>query len=131
LPTRPSTDGSFGFVPPRLREYEFQQQITGTKPPGIAVIYGWQHVHFRPAQTKHGWRTPGTGSLAKGWPDLSLFRPRDGRIIFAELKGDGGRLTDDEKRVLAILRAVAEFNPLMEVYEWWPKDWDQIQAILR
>ena len=118
-------------LPPPLKEYEFQQQITGKKPAGLAVILGWEHVHFRPAMTKHGWRTPGTGSLAKGWPDLSLFRERDGRIIFAELKSDKGSLTPDEKRVLDVLRAVAVFNPLMEVHVWKPKDWDEIERVLR
>jgi hypothetical protein len=125
------SDATLGLVPGRLKEIDFQRQLVSTKPPGLAVIYGWEHIHFKAAMTKHGWRVPGIGSMSKGWPDLTLVRERDGRLVFAELKGDGGRLTDDEKRVLAVLDAVAAANPLVEVYRWWPKDLDEIARVLR
>lgn len=93
---------------PRPTELDFRRQIVGTKPPGLAVIYGWEHVGFRPAQTEQGWRTPATGTMAKGWPDLILTRARDrrSRLIFAELKADNGRLSDDQERVLDVLRSI-------------------------
>ena len=127
------TQDTLGLTAPRMKEIDFQRMIVSTeaKHPGLAVIFGWEHVHFRPLQTKYGWRTPGSGSMAEGWPDLTLVRPKDGRLIYAELKGDGGKVSPEQERVLELLRAAAAFNPLMEVYVWWPKDLDEIAKILR
>jgi len=135
-------------MPPKGPEYELQQQIVGEGKTqnSLASLYGWDHVHFRALRTQFGWRTPGSGTLAKGWPDLTLVRVRDGlrQIIFAELKSDTGRLTDDEKRVLAILRlfegryaawmlggVVPEDFLDVGVYVWRPRDFDQIEATMR
>jgi hypothetical protein len=109
---------------PRLREIDFQRQLVGPK--GLATMLGWQHVHFRPAMTKHGWRTAGTGELAQGWPDLVLIRERDHRLIFVELKADGATTTVAQDAVLTALARVAA-----EVYLWRPRDWPQIEATLR
>lgn len=111
---------------PPLSEIDFQRQLVGTKPPGLAVLFGWEHVHFRPAMTKFGWRTAGTGSLAAGWPDLILARPRDCRVIAAELKRDGVKPSPEQERVLEVLGASG-----LEVYVWHPSDWAQIEAVLR
>lgn len=111
---------------PPLTELDFQRQLVGTKPPGLAVIFGWEHVHFRPAMTKHGWRTAGTGSMAAGWPDLILARPRDCRVIAAELKRDGAKTSPDQDRVLEVLAASG-----LEVYVWHPADLDEIAKVLR
>ena len=121
---------------PKLREIDFQRQLVGTKPPGLAVILGWEHVHFRPARTKHGWRTAGTGSMAAGWPDLVLVRPRDRRLIFAELKADGAKPTPEQERVLEVLESLAfpilaEQVAQIEVYLWRPSDWPIIEQVLR
>jgi hypothetical protein len=86
--------------------------------------FGWRWVHFRPAKTKHGWRTPVSGPLGKGWPDLILARP--GRIVAAELKGDGGKVEPEQQDVLAALAAAG-----VETYVWWPKDWNEIVEVLR
>ena len=122
---------------PHITELDFQRQLVGTKPPGLAVIYGWEHVHFRPAMTKHGYRTAGSGSMGAGWPDLVLVRVRDRRLIFAELKRDGGSLSGDQKRVLAVLAALdkpaSTFGGAtsVEVYVWRPRDLPEIAEILR
>lgn len=133
-------------LPPALKEIDFQRQLVGTKPPGLAVILGWEHVHFRPGMTKHGWRTAGTGSMAAGWPDLTLVRPRDRRLIFAELKADGAVTSPDQERVLDVLRSLTRdgmadqffgrsnvpYEPAkVEVHVWRPRDWDSIEATLR
>lgn len=120
-------------------EAQFQGQVVG-----LAAILGWESVHFRAAMTKHGWRTPGSGSMAKGWPDLTLVRERDRRLIFAELKADKGKPTPDQERVLLLLSGLAGdwFDPALlpespaarmriGVYLWHPKDFDQIERILR
>ena len=127
---------------PKISELDFRRQIVG--PNGLAELFGWEHVGFRPAMTSKGWRTPGTGSMAKGWPDLVLVRERDRRLIFAELKGEDGRLSDEQYRVLDVLRSLASpmladraiagveiAVPRIEVHIWRPSDFDRIVEILR
>jgi hypothetical protein len=119
-------------VPLKVSELDFRRQLVGTKPPGLAIIFGWEHVGFRPAQTAHGWRTPVTGSLGLGWPDLVLVRARDRRLIFAELKADDGKLSPDQEHVLEVLRPLEnEFGPRIDVCVWYPRDLGAIAEILR
>lgn len=129
-----------------LTEIDFQRMIVGTKPKGLAVIFGWEHIHFRPAMTKHGMRTPGSGSMAQGWPDLVLVRASDRRVIFAELKRELTHPSPDQERVLAVLRALACHwsgsctpgfadgdHPHVSVHVWRPSDLTSgaIEAVLR
>jgi hypothetical protein len=130
---------------------DLQRLIVGRKPPGLAVIYGWLHVHFRPAKTERGWRTPGSGELLAGWPDLTLVHVRKRRLIFAELKRE---LLDDPSPdqvfVLDVLRSLetvgerplleavngalrATVVPRIEVHVWRPSDLTEgrIEAVLR
>lgn len=112
-------------------EYELQSQIAQ-----LAHMLGWETVAFRPALTKRGYRTPGTGSMAKGWPDMTLVRARDRRLVFAELKSNIGKLSADQERVLAVLRELS-YGPqsadgsAIDVYVWAPRDWPQIEEALR
>lgn len=108
-----------GMKPPRLTESGFQRQVVE-----LATILGWHTAHFRPAQTSKGWRTPVSGDLGKGWPDLILARGR--RLIFAEIKADKGRLSEDQERVLNVLGATGT-----ETHTWWPADFDRVAEILR
>ena len=108
-----------GMKPPRLSESGFMRQVVE-----LATILGWSTAHFRPAQTAKGWRTPVSGDLGKGWPDLTLVRGE--RIIFAELKRDNGKLTPDQERVLNVLGGTGA-----EVRVWFPADFDRIAEILR
>jgi len=87
-------------------------------------VLRWEVVHFRPARTKHGWRTPVQGTMGKGWPDLILARPP--RLIAAELKSDKGKTDPEQDRVLALLDACG-----LEVYVWRPRDLMEIADILR
>lgn len=119
----------------KLLEADFRAQIVGKRKgrdqhDGIADQLGWEHVGFRPAQTVHGYRTPGTGTMAEGWPDLTLVHPRTGRLLFVELKGHGGELRPDQRRVLAVLAAVALHNPLVEVHVWGPDDLEFATEVL-
>ncbi len=59
-----------------------------------------------------------------GWPDLVLIRP--GRLIFAELKTETGRLTDEQRRILSMLKMAGQ-----EVYVWRPMDMETIRGILK
>lgn len=124
----------------------------------LATLRHWESFHARPGMTGHGWRTPGQGTMAKGWPDLLLARPP--RLIFAELKADAGHLTPEQGRVLELLgrlmveapeipedfpipkqrsyldgvfagldKALGE-GPKVEVYVWRPADFDRIMETL-
>lgn len=95
-----------------------------------AQLLGWSVTHFRAARTTDGWRTPVAGDAA-GFPDLILVRADDlgGRVAFAELKSDRGRVTDAQEAWLDRLRAC----PPAEVYVWRPIDWTSgiVERVLR
>lgn len=84
---------------------------------------GWRVLHIRPGRTKHGWRTPVSGMLGKGWPDLLLAKR--GRIVAAELKGANGTLEPEQRDVLDWLRLAG-----VETHVWRPADWPAIVACL-
>lgn len=104
----------------------------------LATLFGWRVAHFRPARTKHGWKTPMQGD--KGFPDLVLAK--QGRVIFAELKSDRGKLTEDQNGWLCDLSGfnvppkawdtgiVLPKPGAPETYLWRPDDLDDIQRIL-
>ena len=97
-------------------EAELQRLVTD-----MAELYGWEWVHFRPARTDKGWRTPVSGPLGKGWPDLVLVRERDRRILFVELKREGGVLSEHQADVLLSLATIAVDSCLgLAVHVWWP-----------
>jgi hypothetical protein len=89
----------------------------------LARMLRYRVAHFRPAMTKHGWRTAVAGDGA-GFCDLVMVKP--GRLIFAELKSETGRLTEEQTHWIATLREAGA-----EVWVWRPSDFDQIVAVLR
>lgn len=103
-------------VPPQ-RERDFQTQVID-----LARICGWRVAHFRPAMTKHGWRTP-VAADGKGFPDLVLVR-RD-RVLWRELKSDSGRLSTDQALWITALQDAGE-----DVAVWRPDDFDEIVEAL-
>jgi hypothetical protein len=88
----------------------------------IAKLHGYRVAHQRPARTNNGWRTAVEGHA--GFPDLVLVRGvRNGqpaRLLFVELKTAKGRVSDDQKRWLEVLREV----PRIEVHIWQSEDLD-------
>ena len=90
----------------------------------LAHLFGWHVAHFRPAMTKHGWRTPVSADGA-GFPDCVLVRDR---LIAAEIKSQRGVTSDAQKDWLATLS-----NATVEVYVWRPSDWldGTIQKVLQ
>lgn len=101
-----------------LTEAEFQSQVCQ-----LAELYGWSWAHFRPAMTKYGWRTPVSGPLGAGWPDLVMVR--GDRLVFVELKRDRTKPTGLQDTVLTILSQTRA-----EVYVWRPRDWDLVMEVL-
>lgn len=80
----------------------------------LAKLFGWRRYHT--FWSKHS---------AKGYPDECLVR--DGRLIYAELKSERGKVTPDQQAWLDDLQAV----PGVEIYCWRPSQMDAIAEILR
>jgi len=91
-------------------EKDFQEQVSH-----LAVLNKWM-VYSIPDSRR---------ATMSGWPDLTMVK--NGRIIFAELKRKGGRVSDAQKHVLAELGAI----PCAEVYTWYPADWQEIENRLK
>jgi len=85
---------------PKLTEAHWQRRVTD-----FATLRGW--LVYYPLISR--------GS-APGWPDLTLTRA--GRLIFAELKIDTGRLTRDQQAWLDKLAAC----PGVIAHVWRPAD---------
>jgi hypothetical protein len=90
----------------------------------LAHLFGWRVAHFRPAMTKHGWRTP-VSADGKGFPDLVLVRDR---VLFVELKAQRGRTSPEQLEWLAAL-SNAGASPTV----WRPAEWvdGTIEQVLR
>lgn len=80
----------------------------------LARILGWRVAHFRPAMTKHGWRTPVQADGAC-FPDVVLVRDR---VLFAELKAGRNRLSPEQAAWLEALREAGA-----EAHVWTDADW--------
>jgi len=105
---------------PHISEKAFTAQVIS-----LAQHLGWKVAHFRPAMNKKGeWRTAVQGDGA-GFPDLVLAKRESNRVIFAELKADGGRITDEQSAWLYELSTGA-----LAVI-WRPSDYEEIERILR
>lgn len=75
----------------------------------------------------HGWKVfhPYDSRRSEpGFPDLTMLTPR-GRVVFAELKSDKGRVTDAQEEWLDWVNAGT-----VEGYLWRPADWPQIEVVL-
>lgn len=90
----------------------------------LAHLFGWKCAHFRPAMTKHGWRTP-VAADGKGWPDLVLCRDR---VLFVELKSDIGKRTPEQEQWGDTL-----YHAGADYFVWRPADWTsgRIEEALR
>lgn len=104
---------------PALTEQQLQDAVLD-----LAKLLGWRRAHFRPAQTKHGWRTPVAGD-GKGFPDLVLIRDR---VLFVELKAEKGTLTDDQLEWQAAIETAGADWRVWRPHDWWS---GQIDAVLR
>jgi hypothetical protein len=94
----------------RMSEEAFQQWVID-----FARLRGWRYYH-----TRYSKRSP------SGFPDLVLVR--NGRLIFAELKTETGRVTTDQQDWIDDLDDV---TPLLGVYVWRPSDMEEIAEVLK
>ena len=92
-----------------VSEKEFQQTVVQ-----YAQLRGWRTYH-----------TYDSRRSASGFPDLTLVRGT--QLVFAELKREGGRPTEDQQTWLDALGAVIG----VDAYLWFPSDWPTIEDVLR
>lgn len=102
----------------KVSEKDFMRQVTD-----LATRRGWHWLHISTAQYKDSWRTPYSGDLGKGWPDLYLCRGEE--QLFLELKVNGNKATPEQEQVLGIL---GHFG-FARVYD--ASDWDLVEQVLR
>lgn len=92
----------------------------------VAQEAGFQRAVVEYAQLC-GWRVwhdADSRRNAPGLPDLILVRPP--RLLFAELKREGGRVRPEQREWLAALAACG-----VETALWHPSDWPAIEQTLR
>lgn len=77
----------------------------------LAQLRSWLVYHTRDSRRSQ-----------PGFPDIVLVK---GRLIFAELKSETGRLTPEQERWLAALRSAG-----CDVRVWRPSDWQEIEETL-
>jgi hypothetical protein len=87
----------------------------------LAEVFGWRVYHpWLSIRSEHG------------FPDLTLAKAstgnEPGRLIFAELKSEKGKVTPKQQEWLDLLGAV---GGNVEVYTWRPSDFDEAARILR
>ena len=97
----------------KTSEKDFLAQIRD-----LSKLFGWAFYH--PFLSKWSER---------GWPDVTLLRVQDKRLIFAELKTDRrkSKLTPDQARWLWALRKI----PGVETKIWRPRHLERIAQLLR
>ncbi len=91
----------------RLSEKDFQQRIIDR-----AKALGWLVYHTHDSRHSDA-----------GFPDLVLARK--GRVVFAEVKAEKGRLSEAQMGWLYALKAAAD-----EAYVWRPSDLAVIEKLL-
>jgi hypothetical protein len=104
-------------------EAQFQKAVIG-----FARLNNWRVAHFHDSRRQVGDRLVGDKDAA-GFPDLVLARK--GRVIFAELKTQIGKLKREQCEWLAELGIGGHLAPHCMTFLWRPSDWDEIAAVLR
>ena len=121
----------------KVTERQFQDWVTET-----AGRFGWKWWHV-PAPMRHTRSGFVGASEAAGLPDLILTHHDPPRLVFAELKAGGGKITPQQREFLQAVKRVADnaddimeadtydFTPLIGVYAWWPGMEAPIETLLR
>ena len=92
-----------------------------------AEVRGWM-VYHQFEQRQYARRK------GQGFPDLVMVRATDGRLIFAELKSEKGRLSVHQKLWFDALCegcSIENYYRAYEVHVWRPSDWPEIEEVLR
>jgi hypothetical protein len=96
--------------PPAITEKVWLAQVRGlARALGWRVYHAWLSIHSEP-----------------GFPDLTLIKPP--RLIFAELKTEGGKVSDKQQEWIDLLESI---GGTVEVFVWRPSQFEAVAAILR
>lgn len=114
-----------------MKEAELQQRVIAR-----AVLEGWKcwHIPAPMRWTKTGFVGAKEGA---GIPDLILLHDNPPRLIFAELKGTGGKPSDAQLEFLRAAKVVADdietpmFSRPMGVYLVTPETEEAFGQVLR
>ena len=116
-----------------MLERDFQKRVTD-----MAVRFGWKFWHIpapmRWSPTNKAWVPARSGA---GVADLILTHDDPPRLVFLELKGDGGELSDRQRDFLQAVKTVAGYaaeggtHAPIGVVAAWPKDEPAIEQMLR
>jgi VRR-NUC domain-containing protein len=90
------------WVNRRITEAELQAAILG-----LAKVFGWEAYH-----PKFSWRS------RRGYPDLTLWHPVEGSVVWVELKKESGKVTPEQTDTHTSMRAAG-----LTVFVWRPSDW--------
>jgi hypothetical protein len=98
----------------------------------VAMRLGWR-CHFLPdgvwtalyERYKRRGRPSGIDLASSGFPDLVLCHAESGRLIFAELKSQSGKVRPTQQEWLDDLAACG-----ISVYVWRPSAMDDVIAVL-
>lgn len=98
-----------------LTEKQFMAQVLE-----LAKLQGWLVYHTHDSRRSE-----------PGFPDLVLVR--DGRLVFAELKAEKGRVSPVQQKWLneLVQATLTAKTATPAVYVWRPSDWDSIVQTLR
>ena len=119
-----------------MKERDFLNWIVAA-----AEATGWKVWHV-PAPMVANRKGGFVGSpRAAGLPDLFLLHDDPPRMVIAEVKGSGGKLSDKQQEFLRSAKMVREsaytsreetpYASPLGVYAWWPEDQATIETILK
>jgi hypothetical protein len=114
-----------------VKERDFLNWVTE-----VAKRTGWEVWHV-PAPMRAGRKGDWVPAReAAGLPDLIMIHEDPPSLIFAELKGETGKLSDPQRHFLQMARSVSEYvaerpHRRMNVYVWKPGLEEFIETILK
>jgi len=82
-----------------------------------AKMFGFKKVY-------HTWKSLHSEA---GYPDKEMVNPTSHRLIKVEIKKEGGKLTPAQAGWIEDLKTIEG----IEVYVWYPHDWEAIVEILK
>jgi hypothetical protein len=96
----------------------------------VARMTGWRCWHVPAPMVNRGGTWVGAKQAA-GIADLIMLHDDPPRLIFAEIKGDHGRLSERQREFLSAVKSVGGVCDAVEAYVWTPGMEEAIEAVLK
>ncbi len=118
-----ATDAEIDFLlnvraqntPPKITEKQFQAWVRKA-----ALTAGWRYYH-----TWNSFRSP------SGFPDCVMVHAKKRKLIFAELKSETGKVSEQQWEWLLDIQEMRPADKSVDVYVWRPSDMDKIWDLLK